>query len=142
MERPHLIGAIVRSKHVNVFELSSILSERSAAFVKQMSRESFRTRCETRNSTHVLFQVIPLVTCGTGLRWTSRIQSTARKIGASLFSRSRAFFNNGRWFGWNSGIGFQDRKTCQFVAFSWLQKHIGELPWTHRTGARSQKQLS
>ena len=103
MERPHLIGAIVRSKHVNVFEWSSILSERSAAFVKQMSRESLRTRCETRNSTHVIFQVISLVTCGTGARWTSRIQSTARKIGASLISRSRAFFNNGRWFGWNSG---------------------------------------
>ena len=49
--------------------------------------------------THVISQVICLVTCGTGLRWTSRIQSTARKIGASLISRSRAHFNNGRWFG-------------------------------------------
>ena len=74
-----------------------------AAFVKQMSRESLRTRCETWNSTHVIFQVICLGTCGTGLRWTSCIESTARKIGASLISRSRAFFNNGRWFGWNLG---------------------------------------
>ena len=51
--------------------------------------------------THVRCKVICLVNCGTGLRWTSRIQSTARKIGATLISRSRAFFNNGQWCGWN-----------------------------------------
>ena len=93
-----------------------------------------------RHFTHVICQVICLVTCGTGLRWTFRIQSTAREIGASLIRRSRAFFNNGRWFGRIQHIQqvmcatwIRGSETCQSVAFSWLQKHIDEPPWTHRT---------
>ena len=94
------------------------------------------------HSTHVICQVLCLVTCSSGVRWTTRIESTAGKIVASAMRRSSESLKHvcslanplpptGHVRHFGSRIG----KTCQFVEFSRFWK-------THRTNTPSCSQSS